>query len=316
MSAMKYLVTGGDGFIGRALVRRLLEDGHGVVIVDNHITSEPGQRHSRLDRVVQNIEFFDTTFIQGRLDGIIHLASVAIPTLYMERPRTVIDPNVWGTQRMCDLAKEKKCRLLFTSSSEVYGHTTSEKCAGAGISELDRSLTSLLTPRTPYSSAKRMGEELVSSFRRDGGDGAALRLFNVYGPGMDRSTCGYGRVIPNFVDALSSGRDLPIYGDGEQTRCFLWIDDAVEVICHLLHYPEELPQAINIGHPDELTVNKLAKMILLEWGSDVGMEHLDTLPDEPRHRRPDTTLLRELTGWEPIVDLAEGLRRIHASLDG
>jgi nucleoside-diphosphate-sugar epimerase len=171
----------------------------------------------------------------------------------------------------------------------------------------------LLTERSCYAAAKRIGEELVAAARAEGVDAASLRLFNVYGPGMDPTLPGYGRVVPNFIRAAAGGKPLTIHGDGGQVRSFLWIADLVAAVRALLGHPEPLPPVVNVGCDEPVTIEQLAATVEHVVGRWLGRRHSPRMPDDPDWRRPDCSLLRSLTDWSPRTSLAEGLRRVLAA---
>jgi nucleoside-diphosphate-sugar epimerase len=155
-----------------------------------------------------------------------------------------------------------------------------------------------------------MGEEIVRSFVRKGNSGCSIRFFNVVGPNMDRAVQGYGRVIPNFVDSITQNKPLTIYGDGLQTRCFLWINDAVSALLKLIDFSNELPTVVNIGHSQQTSILDLARLFNEISGVPKEIEFLEKLPDEPRHRRPNISLAKSVLDWEPTIDLREIVSKI------
>ena len=308
---MRVLITGGDGFIGQNLARCLLNRGDHVHILDSHITSQPKLSHESLSRTIGDVcDIFDLISENEEPDVIVHLASVAIPKLYMKEPDFVIRPNVIGTNEVCRLAEKYKSRVIFASTSEVYGSTIDNSTVGTSLSENSDSHSSLLSPRTPYSVSKKMGEEIVRSFVRKGNSGCSIRFFNVVGPNMDRTVQGYGRVIPNFVDSIIQNKPLTIYGDGLQTRCFLWINDAVLALLKLIDFSNELPNVVNIGHSQQTSILDLARLFNEISGVPKEIEFLEKLPDEPRHRRPNISLAKSVLDWEPTIDLREIVSKI------
>jgi len=302
---MRILVTGGDGFIGRHLVNTLLERGDHVHIIDNHVTSSPRITHANLTRTIGDVCNLRKLIPTVKPEVIIHLASVAIPLLYMEKPELVIYPNVFGTEEVCNLAEKCNARVIYSSSSEVYGSIIDKSPIGTSIRESEQSLNSLLNPRSPYSTSKKMGEEIISASIRNGLSACSVRLFNVVGPNMDADVSGYGRVIPNFVEALNESRPLTIYGTGEQTRCFLWVGDAIDALIRLVDIDGTLPKAINIGHPESVTILSLAEKFQSMTGRRVGVSHRPALPHEPIHRCPDISLAESVLGWRPRMTLDE-----------
>lgn len=308
---MRVLITGGDGFIGKILAQSLLNRGDNVHVLDNHITSQPILNHERLTRTTGDVcDVSNFISEDNRPDVIVHLASVAIPKLYMKEPDFVIRPNVIGTNEVCKLGEKYGSRVIFASTSEVYGSTIDNLTIGTSLSEDSHSLSSLLSPRTSYSVSKKMGEEIVRSFIRKGNSGCSVRFFNVVGPNMDNAVHGYGRVIPNFFDSIVQNKPLTIYGDGHQTRCFLWINDAVSALLKLIDFDNELPSAINIGHSQQTSILNLAHLFNEIAGVQNEIEFFNGLPDEPRHRKPNISLAKSTLDWEPTIDLHDIVSKI------
>ena len=307
---MRVLITGGDGFIGRHLTAALLERGDSICVIDNHITSSPSIEHSRLTRIEADVCDLNRVIPNWEADVIVHLASVAIPKLYMESPQTVISPNVLGTMRVCEYAERYGARVIFSSTSEVYGSLLDEEPIGTPLIESDPSLSGMLTPRSPYSISKKMGEEIVSDYIRRGYSGCSVRLFNVIGPQMDSEVSGYGRVVPNFMAALRESTPLPIYGDGNQTRSFLWIGDAIDALVKLINIEDPIPVVINIGNPEPVTISSLAQRFQIATNKTVGVTFLPRLPHEPRHRCPDVSLAESFLNWAPKLSLEDAIRMI------
>ena len=308
---MRVLITGGDGFIGKNLAQSLLNRGDNVHVLDNHVTSHPILNHESLTRTTGDVcDVFDLISEDKGPDVIVHLASVAIPKLYMKEPDFVIRPNVIGTNEICKLAEKYGSRVIFASTSEVYGSTIDGVSVGTTLSENSFSLSSLLSPRTPYSVSKKMGEEIVHSFIRKGNSGCSVRFFNVIGPNMDKAVLGYGRVIPNFVDSIVQNKSLTIYGDGHQTRCFLWINDAVSALLKLIDFKKDIPSVINIGHSQQTSILDLAHLFNEIAGVQNDVEFLEKLPDEPKHRRPNISLAKSMLDWEPTIDLYDIVSKI------
>lgn len=304
------LISGGDGFIGRSLVRALLSLNIPVFIIDNHVTSYPSEIHHPLfSRMIEDISEINIDYIP-ECSGVIHLASVASPAVYMNNPLLVLKPNSSGTQKMIEIARRDGARLLFASTSEVYGHLSEDMVGERGIKENDYASVTLLSKRSCYSSSKRFGEELILNFKRSGGDATNLRFFNIYGPEMDTKNLGYGRVIPNFFYNMSKGRPISVYGDGRQVRSFLWIEDAVEAILSVLFFKGVLPDSINLGNDEPVTINNLAKKIAVALNVNYQVEFCEIEEDDPLWRRPCTELINKLTGWNPRTKLEIGLQRI------
>ena len=307
---MRVLITGGDGFIGRHLAAALLKKGDSIYVIDNHITSSPSIEHSRLTRIEADVCDLNRVIPDWEADVIVHLASVAIPKLYMDSPQTVISPNVLGTMRVCEYAERCGARVIFSSTSEVYGSLLDEEPIGTPLSESDPSLSEMLTSRSPYSISKKMGEEIVSDYIRRGLSGCSVRLFNVIGPQMDSEVSSYGRVVPNFIAALEESTPLPIYGDGNQTRSFLWIGDAIDALVKLINIEDPIPVVINIGNPEPVTISSLAQRFQIATNKTVGVMFLPGLPHEPRHRCPDVSLAESFLNWAPRFSLEDAIRMI------
>jgi UDP-glucuronate decarboxylase len=304
------LISGGDGFIGRSIVKRLLEQDYKVLVIDNHITSFPVTiNKSNFERKEEDLSKIDLKYIP-KTSGIIHLASVANPLLYKDNPSLVIDPNTLGTRKLIEIAKRDGVRILFASTSEVYGHLSQDLLNDSGIKETDSAFITLLSRRSCYAAAKRFGEELILNYKIEGGDASSFRLFNVYGKNMDLKHIGYGRVIPNFINMMTKEQPIKIFGDGTQIRSFLWIDDAVEAILGLYFYYGKLPIAINIGKDEPISIINLAQEISNVLKKNYSIINYDRDKDDPLWRKPNIDLIRKLINWEPKVSLEEGLIKI------
>lgn len=303
------IVTGGDGFIGRALSRRLLRDGHHVVVVDNHSTSAPIVEDDGVERHVENIEEIDLSCLPDP-DYVFHLASVAYPQQFSRTRRELFQTNVVATERLLEWVASRSSRFVFASTSEVYGLAESAFVEQRGIREDDRCSASGLTERSIYPTTKRMGEELVVSARLDGVEAFCVRPFNVYGPGMDRLAGADARVIPRFLEAVRSGRRLPVCGDGQQVRSFLWIEDAVNAILGLAKSVQLPPPAINVGRDEPISVIALAELVCELCLVPLRVDQLPPRDGEPVWRRPNIDALQEWTGMIPQVSLRAGLARM------
>ncbi|MEJ6949414.1 NAD-dependent epimerase/dehydratase family protein [Natronospora cellulosivora (SeqCode)] len=304
------LISGGEGFIGSSLVKKLIDLNIPVIVIDNNITSYPLKiKNSLYSKIETDVSYIDINKIP-KVSGIIHLASVAAPLVYMKEPLSVINPNTLGTRKMIDIAKRDNVRLLYASTSEVYGHLSPKIIGVDKISENENSHISLLTKRSSYAAAKRLGEELILNYIKRGGDATNLRLFNVYGLGMDKKNIGYGRVVPNFFHKMSKDEAIDIYGDGEQVRSFTWIDDVARAIFDLLFLKRSLPTAINIGNQESVTINKLADLISKILGVPYEINYKSREKDDPMWRRPSNTLIKKLINWSPKISLIEGLNLI------
>lgn len=304
LKGKKFLICGGEGFIGWNLALSLVNLGHQVVTIDNNITSNRKAPTPGVTFIRQRVEDVE---LKGNFDGIFYLASVAAPRLFAENPMAVMTPNITGLQNVIEFAKSKSCRLLYASSSEVYGNIGS---IGEGALDEERSaLHKLLSEKSVYSVSKMIGEELIKVAANDGLDTCSMRLFNVYGPNMDPTIQGRGRVIPNFINALRNKRPLPIEGDGEQTRSFMYIDDCVGALVSLMDCEKKLPLAINIGSENHVSINELALTIAAIFEVVPTFEYSSRLKGDPDWRLPDCTLMEELTGWTWTTSLIEGLQR-------
>lgn len=303
----RILVAGGDGFIGRHLCRALMERGIEVIVVDDHSTScaMPPNMRQTIEQDVAELSLAGLP----RVDAVIHLASPAAPHLFCKNPLAVIRPNTVGTSRLLDLAQRDGGRMLFASTSEVYGYVEPGTVQG----EEQHAIHPLLTGRSVYGAAKRLGEELVHAARGSNVDAASVRLFNVYGPGMDPTMGSYARVIPNFVRAAFQGRPMPIEGNGEQVRSFTWIDDVVEGLVRLLLFDGILPSAVNLGRDEPIAIRDLASLIERLLGVQVGREPRVRASDDTNWRRPDLQLLAATLHWTPAVSLTDGLARLIAA---
>lgn len=310
-----YLVSGGDGFIGRNLVHRLANEGNRIIVVDNHITS---YKHNDTNKNVfhfdEPIETFDISKID-KVDIIFHLASVASPLVYKSRFKAVYNANVHGTERLLELAKRDSALMVYTSTSEVYGMVSTDQERGKGMSEDSKSISHLITSRSGYAVSKKMGEELVNDFIIQKGDGIILRLFNVYGPNMDEKNNGYGRVIPNFIDNIRKNKPLVIFGDGKQVRSFIWIDDCIDAMIEITHMDKYRPRVINIGFEEPTSILELSKIIFKITGRNTGIMFKEKDIDDPEYRKPDCTVLRSNTSWKPKVSLEKGLISLWSDRD-
>lgn len=294
------LVTGGAGFIGSHLVERLLNEGHAVIALDNFFT---GARKNLLPFLTNgNFEIVRHDVVTPVLleaDQVYHLACPASPVHYQNNPIKTLKTSVLGTLNMLGLAKRLKARILFSSTSEVYGdplvHPQSESYSGN---------VNPVGPRACYDEGKRAAETLMVGYRDYNGVNVAIaRIFNTYGPRMLPND---GRVISNFICQALKGEDLTVYGDGSQTRSFCYVSDLVEGLIRLMESGESNP--INLGNPHELTVLDIARKILdMIPNTNSGIAY-GTLPkDDPHRRKPDISLARRVLGWNPTVPLEEGL---------
>lgn len=299
----RILVTGAAGFLGSFLCDRLLADGHEVIGMDNRVSGQT----ENLDEAVYHdrFSFYDhdvTEFIHisGDLDAVCHLASLASPVFYRDYPIKTLKVGALGTHKTLGLAKEKDATYLFTSTSEVYGDPEVNPQPESYRGNVDP-----YGPRSCYDESKRYGEALVRGYRdKHDLDVRVARIFNTYGPRMRLDD---GRVIPNFMRQALTGEDLTVYGDGEQTRSFCYVSDLIDGVVALLASDVEEP--VNIGNPDERTINDLAEVVLEVTGSDSDITYEALPPQDPQVRRPDITKARSELDWAPTVGLQAGLER-------
>jgi nucleoside-diphosphate-sugar epimerase len=301
--AVRMLVAGAAGFIGSHLADRFLSEGNTVIGVDNLATG----RRQNLARMLDHpdAEFVehdlsDPLEVRGDLDWILHFASPASPPKYLALPVETLRVNSEGTRHLLDLARQKQARFFLASTSEVYGdphiHPQPESYWGNVNS---------IGPRSVYDEAKRYAEALTMAYARSlGVDCRIIRIFNTYGPRMDAED---GRVVTNFVVQALRGDPLTIYGDGTQTRSFQYVDDLIEGICRLMR--SEYHGPVNLGNPQEFTMVELALLVKELTGTNSELEYRPLPEDDPRQRRPDITLARELLRWEPRIPVREGLAR-------
>jgi len=299
----RILVTGGAGFLGSHLCDRLLADGAEVVCLDNFDTG----RHANLTRLIGHPRFtlvdHDVrTAFDAEVDAIYNLASPASPPRYQSDPTGTLTTNVLGAMNMLELAAKCGARILQASTSEVYGdpevHPQSEAYWGH---------VNPVGPRACYDEGKRAAETLFADHRRQFGTRVRIaRIFNTYGPRMRPDD---GRVISNLVTQALAGGEMTIHGDGRQTRSFCYVDDLIEALVRLMATPDDITGPVNLGNPDEIAIGDLAWRIRELAGDRARLVFRDAPPDNPRRRRPDIALARDLLGWTPGVTLDDGLRR-------
>ena len=299
----RILVTGGAGFLGSHLCESLLADGHEVIAMDNLVSG----RTANLDNIFDHDRFtfyeHDVTgfiHVSGDLDWVLHLASLASPVFYREHPIKTLKVGALGTHKTLGLAREKDAKYLFTSTSEVYGDPEVNPQPEDYRGNVDP-----YGPRSCYDESKRYGESMVRAYRDQHGlDVRVARVFNTYGPRMRLDD---GRVIPTFVKQALTGEDLTVYGDGEQTRSFCYVTDLINGLLALLENDIDTP--VNIGNPDEWTINELAEIIVELTESESGITYEKLPPQDPEVRRPDISKVREELNWRPTIELEEGLQR-------
>src|SRR6476659_2954045 len=296
------VVTGGAGFLGSHLCEALLRKDHRVICVDNLETGSLANiEHLRGDAFVfQPHDLTHHVEVSEPVDFVYHLASPASPIDYLRLPLQTLKVGSYGTHNALGLAKVKRARFLLASTSEVYGdpqvHPQPETYWGH---------VNPIGPRGVYDEAKRYAEALTMAYHRQQGvDTAIVRIFNTYGPRMRPHD---GRAIPTFVRQALEDRPITVFGDGSQTRSFCFVSDLIDGIIRLAESGEHMP--VNIGNPNEFTLLELAKTVIDVTGSRSEIV-FESLPiDDPQVRQPDISLAREKLGWEPKVELREGLTR-------
>jgi dTDP-glucose 4,6-dehydratase len=296
------LVTGGAGFLGSHLCDELLRRGHHVICVDNLETgSLTNIDHIRVPEFeLLHKDIVEPYFVERRIDFVYHLASPASPIDYLRLPLHTLKVGSYGTHHTLGLAKAHRARFLLASTSEVYGdpqiHPQPETYWGH---------VNPIGPRGVYDEAKRYAEALTMAYHRQQGvDTSIVRIFNTYGARMRPHD---GRAIPTFLRQALADEPITMFGDGNQTRSFCYSDDLIRGIIALAESGEHAP--VNIGNPGEFTLNELAQAVIEVTGSSSEIVFQPLPKDDPKQRRPDITRAKEILGWEPEVDLTEGLRR-------
>ncbi len=298
------LITGGAGFLGSHLCDLFIGLGHEVICMDNLIKKDNIENIAHL-MVHERFKFikYDVTeylHVDGKLDNILHFASLASPKDYLDYPIQTLKVGSLGTHKALGLAKEKKARFLLASTSEVYGdpkeHPQSESYPG----NVDP-----VVPRGVYDEAKRFAEAITMAYHRTHGLQTRItRIFNTYGPRMRLED---GRALPNFMVQALKGEDLTVYGDGTQTRSFCFVDDLIEGIKRLLYANESEP--VNLGNPEEISILDFAKEIIRLTGSKSRIIFHPLPQNDPKVRQPNITKAKRVLEWEPKVSRREGLRR-------
>ena len=298
------LITGGAGFLGSHLCDFFLGLGHEVICMDNLIKGENIENIAHLIGH-QRFKFikYDVTeylYVEGRIDSILHFASLASPKDYLDYPIQTLKVGSLGTHKALGLAKQKKARFLLASTSEVYGdpkeHPQSESYPGNVDS---------IAPRGVYDEAKRFAEAITMAYHRTHGVATRIaRIFNTYGPRMRPDD---GRALPNFMVQALRGEEITVYGDGGQTRSFCYVDDLIDGIQRLLFSNEVDP--VNLGNPEEITILDFAKEIIKLTASRSKLTFCPLPQNDPKVRQPDITKARRVLGWEPRVPRQEGLKR-------
>jgi dTDP-glucose 4,6-dehydratase len=296
------LVTGGAGFLGSHLCDELLRRGHRVICVDNLETGSLANiEHIRVPEFVHlNTDIIEPYFVDEAVDFVFHLASPASPIDYLRLPLHTLKVGSYGTHHTLGLAKVHRARFLIASTSEVYGdpkvHPQTEDYWGH---------VNPIGPRGVYDEAKRYAEALTMAYHRQQGvDTAIIRIFNTYGPRMRPHD---GRAIPTFLRQALTDRPITVFGTGSQTRSFCYVDDLIRGMIALAESGEHMP--VNVGNPNEFTLLELAEAVLDVTGSQSEIIHEALPTDDPQQRRPDISRANELLGWQPEINLREGLER-------
>jgi dTDP-glucose 4,6-dehydratase len=299
----RVLVTGGAGFIGSHLCRRLLSEGCEVIALDNLLTGRMENIEPLLGHPKFSFEHYDVTnylYVQRELDAILHFASPASPADFERLPIQILKVGSLGTHKALGLAKAKGARLLLASTSECYGDPETSPQAESYLGNVNP-----VGIRGVYDEAKRFAEAMTMAYHRHHGvDVRIARIFNTFGPRMQIDD---GRAIPNFFTQAIRGEQVTVYGDGSQTRSICFIDDLVEGIWRLLNSDYVGP--MNIGSEAEISMLELAQMIIDLVGSSSRIAFRPLPPDDPKVRRPDISLARRVLGWEPKVSVADALRQ-------
>ena len=296
-------ITGGAGFIGSHLCQSFLERGHEVLCIDNLLTGSRENvaaflSHERFSFLGHDVSRFIQ--VDGAVDMLLHFASPASPVDYLELPIPTLKVGSLGTHNALGLAKAKKAIFLLASTSEVYGDPLVKPQTEDYWGNVNP-----VGPRGVYDEAKRFAEAMTMAYHRYHGlNTRIVRIFNTYGPRMRMKD---GRVVPNFITQAMKGEALTVYGKGTQTRSFLYIDDLIRGIHRLLETDYHLP--VNLGNPHEITVLDFAKKVLGLTGSKSSIVYKPLPEDDPQVRQPDISRARELLGWEPQVQLEEGLAK-------
>lgn len=300
---MNILITGGGGFIGSHLCRKLLNKKHSVICIDNFITGSRDNIQDLLDNprfTLIEHDISNPIYIEENVEWVMHFASLASPKYYLKFPIKTLKSGLLGTYNCLGLAKAKGAKFFLASTSEVYGdplvHPQPEEYTGN---------VSITGPRSCYDESKRAGESLTYAYmRKHGLNVRVVRIFNTYGPRMRMDD---GRVISNFLVQALRGEDITVYGDGSQTRSFCYIDDLIDGILKIMEVDYRLP--LNLGNPEEFKIIDLAKLVLRLTGSSSKIKFAPLPEDDPKKRRPDIRKVKDILGWQPQVSLEEGIKK-------
>ncbi len=303
MTKKRILVTGGAGFLGSHLCDRLVNEGNDVVCVDNLFTgSKDNIRHLLENPYFEFIRHDVIMPIYVECDQIYNLACPASPIQYQRDPIYTTKTSMYGAMNALGLAKRTGARILQASTSEIYGDPEISPQV-----ESYRGRVNTIGPRACYDEGKRVVETLFFDYHRQHNvDIKVMRIFNTYGPNMD---IGDGRVVSNFIVQALKGEDVTIYGDGSQTRSFCYVDDLIDGMIRLMNSRDGFTGPVNIGNPGEFTIRQLAEKVIELTGSRSRIIYQELPKDDPVQRKPDITLAREELGWEPTIQLEEGLKK-------
>ena len=304
MSQLKrILVTGGAGFIGSHLCDRMVDQGHDVICLDNFFTSQKTNISHLLDHPNFELIRHDVAVpIALEVDEIYNMACPASPVHYQFNPIKTVKTSIMGAINMLGMAKRTRGKVLQASTSEVYGDPREHPQTEAYWGNVNP-----IGPRACYDEGKRCAETLFFDYHRAHNVNIrVVRIFNTYGPRMHPYD---GRVVSNFIVQALSGQDLTIYGNGEQTRSFCFVDDLVEGIIRMMNGPDEFFGPVNLGNPGEFTIRELAELVIELVGSGSKIVQMPPLPDDPNVRKPDISLAKANLDWSPNVQLREGLAK-------
>ena len=299
----RILVTGAAGFLGSHLCERLVEQGHEVLGIDNYFTGRRANVAHLLNQPNFELMRHDVTLpLFVEVDEIYNLACPASPVHYQHDPVQTTKTSVHGAINMLGLAKRTGAKILQASTSEVYGdpeqHPQTEEYWGN---------VNPIGPRSCYDEGKRCAETLFFDYHRQNGVKIkVMRIFNTYGPRMHPED---GRVVSNFIMQSLTGQPITIYGDGQQTRSFCYVDDLIEGMIRLMNSPDEVTGPINIGNPGEFTIRELAEKVVEMVGADAELVFRDLPVNDPMQRKPDITKAQSILGWEPAISLEQGLAK-------
>lgn len=307
---MRVLITGAAGFLASHLCDRFIAEGDEVIGMDNLLTGSLSNIEHLFPLKRFSFYHYDVTkfvFVPGKIDYILHFASPASPIDYLRMPIQTLKVGALGTHNLLGLALAKEARILVASTSEVYGdplvHPQSEEYWGN---------VNPIGPRGVYDEAKRFMESMTMAYHHTHGlETRIVRIFNTYGSRMRLDD---GRALPTFIQQALSGKDITIFGDGEQTRSFCYVDDLVEGIYRLLYSDYALP--VNLGNPDEISLNQFAREIIDLTHSSSKIKYEPLPEDDPKQRRPDISIAQRLLDWKPQVSRIEGLKKVLPYFEG